>query len=82
MKVPKNIQDKMRKSAKLYKQARKLLNEVDEYLSENYNGDTESGMDGLEPWRSGNGVSLEEIEYGNDVTDEFVEWADNDFKTQ
>lgn len=32
-----------------------------------------------EAYRAGNGISLEELEYGNDITDEFVQWAEEDF---
>ncbi len=61
----------MHKAARLFQEANGILNEVDEYLENNGISD--------KIYRCGNGISLEEIEAGNDITEEFVAWAENDF---
>lgn len=72
MKVSKNIQNKMHKAAKLYSQASELMKEVDAYFED-------KGLD-MEILRDGSGISLEEIEYGNDVTDQFVLRIERNFE--
>ena len=73
MKVPKYIQDKMHKVARLNAMSRALMREVDDYfISKDYD---------IEKLRCGNGKSLDELDYGNDITDEFVKEADNDFRS-
>lgn len=62
-KVPKNIRTKMHQLAKLTKKVGELDNEISEYF-------VSLGFD-EENLRCGNGNSLEELLYGNDVTDEF-----------
>lgn len=79
MKIPKYIQDKMRKAAFYSRKSQILVEEVDQYIKDNYDGTEENSDDHLEPWRCGNGISLEELEYGNDITDKFTEWALSDF---
>ena len=71
MRIPKGIQAKMHRAATMYAKAAKVMEEIDEYLQ----------AKGAPPevYRTGNGVSLEELEYGNDVTDEFVRWAEEGF---
>lgn len=62
MKVPKYIRDKMHRIATLHAQAIELTREVDIWLIEH-------GIN-LDDISDGNGYSLEELDYGNDVTDE------------
>ena len=61
MRVPKYIQDKMHRLAKLSNQAADLSREIDRFF-------IEKGYD-IEALRSGDGISLEELEYGVDVTE-------------
>jgi len=61
--VPKHIKEKMHRIAKNAKENQVLSREVDEWL--------EGKGYQCEILRSGNGYSLEELEYGNDITDEF-----------
>lgn len=68
MKISKNIQNKMHKLAQLTSQAAILDREINDYFeSKGYD------IDGL---RSGDGTTLEELNYGNDITNTFV----NDFE--
>ena len=55
----------------MYVKAARTMGEIDEYLQSR----------GVSPevYRAGNGISLEELEYGNDITDEFVRWAEEGF---
>lgn len=55
----------------MYAKAARTMGEIDEYL--------ESRGVSPEVYRAGNGISLEELEYGNDITDEFVRWAEEGF---
>lgn len=71
MKIPKHIQDKMHRVAKLHNQANTIMAEVNEWFEK-------QGYDDLFI-RNGNGTSLEELEYGNDITDDFVKAAEGDF---
>ena len=71
MKVSKDIQKKMHKIAELSRKAKELSNEVDRYF-------IDKGFD-IEELRCGNGKSLEELEYGNDITDKFCKDAEDDF---
>ena len=71
MKVPKYIQSKMHQAAKYASLQKSLMLEVDNYF-------IEKGFN-IEKLRCGNGTSLEELEYGNDITDNFVREAENDF---
>lgn len=71
IKVPKEIQKKMNKIAELSNKANKLSKEVDQYF-------IDKGFD-VEKLRTGNGRSLEELEYGNDITDEFCKDAEDGF---
>ena len=71
MKIPKHIQDKIHKVAKLHNQANAIMAEVNEWFKK-------QGYDDLFI-RNGNGISLEELEYGNDITDDFVKAAEDDF---
>lgn len=61
MKVPKHIQDKMHKVAELHRKAADISADVDDWL-------VDHGFD-IEGLRCGDGYSLEELDYGNDVTD-------------
>ncbi|MDF2950543.1 MAG: hypothetical protein K0S18_126 [Anaerocolumna sp.] len=72
MKVSKDIQYKMHKAARLHSEANKLMEDVNDYFEKN-------GID-EDVLRCGNGISLEEVELGNDIVDEFVSWAENDFE--
>lgn len=68
MRISKNIQEKMHKLAQLTSQAAVLDKEINDYFeSKGYD------IDGL---RSGDGTTLDELNYGNDVTEIFV----NDFE--
>lgn len=71
MKIPKHIQDKMHRVAKLHKQANAIMAEIDEWFEKR--GYDDSFI------RNGNGISLEGLEYGEDITDEFVKAAEDDF---
>ena len=69
MKISKSIQNKMHKLAKLTSQSCVLDREINEYFEgKGYN------IDGL---RSGDGRTLDELNYGNDITDIFVEEFEN-----
>lgn len=61
----------MHKIAELSKKIRELSGEVDQYF-------IDKGFD-IEELRCGNGRSLEELDYGNDITDEFCQDAASDF---
>lgn len=64
MKVSKEIQNKMHKLAKLTRQASTLDREINEYFEE-------KGYD-INELRSGDGTTLDELNYGNDITDIFT----------
>lgn len=72
MKIPIDIQKKMRRAVKLYSEANEIMKEVDLFF--------ESKGISEDIYRCCNGISLEEIEYGNDIVDDFVKWADSDFE--
>lgn len=61
MKIPGYIRYKMHRAAKLHSEASKLTREIDEWF--------ESRGYATEELRCGDGFSLEELDYGNDVTD-------------
>jgi len=62
--VPKKIINKMHQLARLSAKAGELSLEIDEYfINQGYN---------IEELRDGDGCSLEELEYGNDVTEKFL----------
>ena len=61
MKIPNHIQQKMHRIADLHYKAAVLSREVDEWL-------INRGFD-IDELRCGDGYSLEELDYGNDVTD-------------
>ena len=64
-KVPRHIKNKMHKLAKLALKSGELDNEISEYfIALGFNE---------ESLRSGSGNSLEELLYGNDITDIFCE---------
>lgn len=65
MKVPEYIRRKMHRVAKLQAEAAKLTSQVDEWL--------ESRGYAAENLRCGDGYGLEELDYGNDVTDTICE---------
>lgn len=70
MKVPKYIQAKMHRLARLSSETAQLSQSIDEYFSNRgYNVDFCS----KKSLRSGDGVGLEELELGNDITEQFVE---------
>ena len=60
----------MHKIAELSRKMRELSNEVDQYF-------IDKGFD-AEELRDGGGCGLEELESGNDITDEFCENMAND----
>ncbi len=69
MKVPKHIRKRMHRAARLSKTMLTEMRIVDDWFtSHGYN---------IEELRSGDGTSLEEIEYGNDVTDVFCQKVEN-----
>lgn len=65
MKVSETIKKKMRRMAALSSEVSRLSAEVEDYF-------TKKGFD-VEKLRDGDGRSLEELEYGNNVTEEFCE---------
>lgn len=69
MKIPKHIRDKMHRIADLNYKSAELSREVDEWFASR-------GFDVYE-LRCGDGCSLEELDYGNDVTDIFCERVEN-----
>lgn len=69
MKVPEYIRYKMHRVAKLHAEAGRLMNHVEAWFAA-------QGFDS-ELLRCGDGFSLEELDYGNDVTDEFCERIGN-----
>lgn len=69
MRISKDIQGKMHKLAQLTSQAAVLDKEINDYFeSKGYD------IDGL---RSGDGTTLDELNYGNDVTEIFVNHFEN-----
>ena len=68
MKVSQKIKNKMHRSAKLHREASDISREIDDYF-------IGKGFE-IKDLRSGNGRSLEELEYGNDITDDFCEWLE------
>lgn len=71
MKVPKYIQDKMHRVVALERQSAQLVFDIEEWLLRN--GVTREDLDNGGYLRCGDGVSLEELEYGNDITELLVE---------
>lgn len=69
MKIPNHIKQKMHRLARLQATANELSRELDSWLEK-------QGFD-IEKLRCGNGISLEELNYGNDVTDELCDWIEN-----
>lgn len=63
MKVPEYIRRKMHRAANLHAEASVLTRQIDEWF--------ESRGYSVEDLRCGDGFSLEELDYGNDVTDAF-----------
>lgn len=74
-KVPKYIREKMRLVAVLYDKADQEMKKVEDWLEKN-GVEISEKSGGL---RSSCGCSLEELEYGHDVTDELCEWIEKDF---
>ena len=71
MRVPKYIQEKMHRVAELQRQSDRLIWEIEEWLRRS--GVTEEDLDNGGYLRCGDGVSLEELEYGEDITELLVE---------
>lgn len=71
MKIPKYIQDKMHRVADLAQQKGRLMWEIEQWLLRN--GLTEDDLENGGYLRCGDGVSLEELEYGTDITEFLVE---------
>ena len=69
MRVPKYIRNKMHRAAELHAEAARLMYQVDSWLERH-------GFR-AEDLRCGDGFSLEELDYGNDVTDVFCERLEN-----
>ena len=69
MRVPKHIREKMHRLAELSQKTAQLSNEIDMWF-------VDRGFD-IDELRCGNGYSLEELEYGNDVTDRFCAEVEN-----
>lgn len=76
MKVPKYIREKMRRVAALNDEADQEMRKVEAWLEKHGVETSYTRGGGL---RDGCGCSLEELEYGNDVTDELCEWIEKDF---
>lgn len=64
-KVPAHIKHKMHRLAKLTNQAAALDREISDFFEE-------KGFN-IDALRCGNGASLDELAYGNDVTDELCQ---------
>lgn len=64
MKVSKKIQSKMHKLASLTSQAAMLDREINDYFEN-------KGYD-IDELRTGDGTTLDELNYGNDITEQFV----------
>lgn len=64
MRISKDVQRKMHKLAQLTSQASLLDREINEYFES-------KGYD-IDELRSGDGTTLDELNYGNDITDNFV----------
>lgn len=69
MKVSKEIQNKMHKLAKLTYEAGMLDREINDYFDLH-------GFD-VDDLRRGDGDSLEELNYGNDITEQFCKDIEN-----
>lgn len=70
IKVPLYIQKQMHKVAKLHNEARELTENIEKWLESKGVDYVSVGQGSL---RSGDGQGLDELDYGNDVTDEIVE---------
>lgn len=68
MKIPNHIKQKMHRLARIQTTANELIKELDDWFDK-------YGFD-IEKLRCGNGISLEELNYGNDVTDELCDWIE------
>ena len=75
MKVPKYIREKMHRIAELNSMSAYLMRDVEKWL-EKQGIDTSIEGD----LRNGSGCSLEELEYGNDVTDLLCEHIETELK--
>ena len=75
MKVPKYIKEKMHRIAKLTYEASQEMKIVESWL-ETHGIEISTQISGL---RGGCGYSLEELEYGNDVTNELCKLIEEDF---
>lgn len=71
MRVPKYIQDKMHRIARLQRQAAEEMKSVEGWLLSN--GVSDEDLDNGGYFRCGDGISLEELEYGEDITEFLVE---------
>lgn len=63
MKIPKHIKCKMHRLARIYNDANKISLELTLYFED-------KGFDVDDLWQ-GTNVCLEQLEYGNDITEEF-----------
>lgn len=70
MRVPNYIQDKMHRVATLERQSTLLMCEIEGWLLRN--GVAEEDLYSGGRLRCGDGVSLEELEYGEDITELLV----------
>jgi len=69
MKIPKHIKDKMHRVADLNYKSATLSSEIDNwFVAHGFN---------IYELRCGDGRSLEELDYGNDITDIFCERVEN-----
>ena len=73
IKIPKYIRQKMHRIAYFHATANKEMQVVEAWLE---NQGFDPSMQGL---RWGNGYSLEELDYGNDCTDELCKSMENGF---
>ena len=69
MRISKDIQGKMHKLAQLSSQAAMLDREINNYFES-------KGYD-VDELRSGDGTTLDELDYGNDITATFVKDFEN-----
>ena len=69
MRISKGIQNKMHRLARLTAKAGELDREINDYFEN-------AGFD-IDKLRLGDGTTLDELNYGNDITDKFVEDMEN-----
>ena len=75
-KFPDELKKRLSESAKMFNEAIQAVSEADALFQETFGEDS----DHFPWWRCGDGTSLEEIEYGNDVSEEIAEKFNDELK--